>query len=498
MVFSSTIFIFAFLPLALAGYYLIRGRLRNLFLLGASLFFYAYGQPAFVLLLLANIALNYAFALIIDAKRQTRWLARLTLAAMLIFNLGLLFMFKYLASALSLFQNLSGASFILPSIALPLGISFFTFRSISYVLDVYFETEKAQRNPVNVALYISFFPQLTMGPIMKYHDFSGQLENRTASLDQFATGAKRFITGLAKKVILSNGIAFLVDSIYAMDGSERGVLTAWLGAFSYLLQLYYDFSGYSDMAVGLSSMFGFRCMENFNYPYITKSIREYWNRWHISLSTWLRDYLYTPVFRGLMDKRNPVTKKTLTLRQCDTLALLVTWICNGVWHGAGLRYLLHGLYWFAFILYERGSQNRRKEKNKRNKKQGLPPVKETRFGAFRAHVYAIAVLVVGQVLFRADSMGAVIEYYGSMLGLRGNAFADSFFFSAVQGNWIFLLLGVLFCMPVVPALLALCEKRGATRAMLAVAEPLVYAGLLIVNWALVMSGTYQSFIYFQF
>lgn len=495
MSFTSVYFLFIFLPIALVGHYLINDRLKNIFLLAVSLVFYAVGELKTIPLLLLSIAVNYLCALVIEKCRENKLCLRIFVSLMLVFNIGMLFVFKYFALTVESVNYIFGTGISVPSLALPIGISFFTFRAISYCLDVAFGTSKAQRNPLNTALYISFFPQLTMGPIQQYSDFEKAVDNKKISVDNFAYGVKRVIIGICKKLIISDGIAVMVDGAYGMGASELSVVLAWLGAAGYLIQLYFDFSGYCDIAIGLSRMFGFDCPENFDYPYVSKTVGEFWRRWHITLGSWLKDYLYTPVFRGLLKRKNVVTKKKFTTMECDIIALLVVWICCGAWHGAGVKFVIYGLYYYIFIVCERFRQDYLK---RRAKKLGVKRVKETKRKAFLAHLYLIIAVLFGQVIFRAASLTDVFRYIGSMFGLMGNSFVD-----AAAGYWwarsaVFMILGIIFSVPVVPAIRKICDTYVVPNRIKKVLSPVIYIVLMIIGLSYAMTSTYQSFIYFNF
>lgn len=495
MSFTTVYFLFAFLPVTLIGYYLIDSRLKNIFLLAASLAFYAVGELKTVPLLILSIAVNYVAALLIEKCRESKVCLRILISAMLIFNIGMLYVFKYFAWTVENVNFVFGSSFNVPSFVLPIGISFFTFRAVSYCLDVAFGTSKAQKNPLNTALYISFFPQLTMGPIQQYSDFEKSVSQRKLSLDNFAYGAKRIIIGICKKLVISDGVAVMVDRAFGMQASQLSVALAWLGAAGYLIQLYFDFSGYCDIAIGLSKMFGFDCPENFDYPYISKSIVEYWKRWHITLSTWFKDYLYTPVFRGLSAKKNRSSGKKLSMNVCDIISLAIVWICTGIWHGANWTFIVWGIWWYIFILLERFKQNYSKMRAKR---LGIKQKKESRVMCVLAHVYAILVILIGEVIFRADSIGAAFSYIGSMLGLSGNAFVDApaaYWWSRVC---VYMILGIIFSIPIVPAIRKFCDTYAVPNKIKNFLSPIIYIVLMIIGLSYAMTSTYQSFIYFNF
>ena len=459
MALSTPIFLFVFLPFALAGYYLIKIKFSKIFLLIISLLFYAWGEPVFVLVLCASIFVNYILALLIDRFQQRQFAPRFLIVLSLVCNVGLLFVFKYLATTIKGINFVSGSHFTVLSLTLPLGISFFTFRAISYMLDVYFQTSKAQKNILNVALYISFFPQLMMGPILKYRDFEQQIQNHECTLDKFSGGAKRFITGFAKKVILADSIGIIVDKAFGQPTGNLPVLLGWLGIIAYLFQLYYDFSGYTDMAIGLSNMFGFDCAENFDYPYIAKSIGEFWRRWHITLGAWLKDYLYTPTFRIIMTKKIPFTQTTFSIQQCDIIALFVTWVVCGMWHGAGIKFLVYGMYYFVFIAGERLLQARKKRITKEKR---LTKHEESKLEAAGAHIYALIAITFGQLIFRSSSLSSALSYAGSMFGLHGNPVMDGMTMFLLNENTILLLIALLFCFPIANLIGKFCESYNLT------------------------------------
>lgn len=491
MALSSNLFIFAFLPICLTLYYLVRTELRNAFLFASSLIFYSAGNPEMLWLLLASIALNYVFGIIIEKYKYKKVFT----ALMLIFNIGVLYFFKYFAFSIETVNNVFGSSFIVPKIALPLGISFFTFRAISYGLDISFGTSKAQLNPINTALYISFFPQLTMGPIDKYSSFEKQLSVRKFDINKFSNGAKRIIAGLAKKLVIANAIAIMVDKAYGTDFSELSVVLAWLGAVGYLIQLYFDFSGYCDIAIGLSNMFGFDCPENFDYPYISKTVGEFWRRWHITLGSWLKDYLYTPVFRGLLKRKNAITKKKFTTSECDVIALLVVWICCGAWHGAGVKFIVYGLYYYIFIVCERFRQDYLK---KHAKKLGIKRVEETMSQAFLSHLYLIVVVLFGQVIFRASSLKNAIKYIACMFGITGNVFCDSMGVFLFKENAVLIFISVLISIGITKILKKLSEKYKLIGWCEIIACPVLYTVLLFISISYMINGSYNPFIYLNF
>jgi alginate O-acetyltransferase complex protein AlgI len=385
VLFSSLIFLFAFLPIVLFGYFLLRGNaIRNAFLLLASLFFYAWGEPSFLCLMVLLIAMNYLFGLLISRRPNKNWLLAIAVGA----NLLILGYFKYCNFFLGTLHAVWPAT-PLSNIALPLGISFITFHCLSYLIDVFRGKSPAQKNPITVGLYFAFFPQLIAGPIVRFHEICDQLQERAVSKAKFAEGVRRFIIGLGKKMLIANTLAEAADAIFAQPATGLSTSLAWLAAFSYMLQIYFDFSGYSDMAIGLASMFGFTFPENFNFPYIAQSIREFWQRWHITLSNWFRDYLYIP----LGGSRGGAARTSLNL-------VIVFFLC-GLWHGAAWTFVIWGLYHGLFLGLER---------------LGLDRLLSRIWRPFR-HIYALAVVLFGWIIFRANSVEQMLLFSSNMLGL---------------------------------------------------------------------------------
>ena len=396
MLFSSSVFLFLFLPVVLLVYYLPLRRWRqgqNVFLLLASLGFYAWGEPWFVLVMLGSILANYGFGLWVDACKRAGRTCLPPLVAALAVNLGILFVFKYLTFTLGILNRL-GAAFVIPGIELPIGISFFTFQALSYVLDVHRDRGEVQRSPLKVGLYISFFPQLIAGPIVKYETVAQQIDHRKETWTDFSAGCSRFIVGLGKKVLLSNQLAVVADRAFGL-GDGLSASFAWLGALCYTLQIYFDFSGYSDMAIGLGRMFGFAFKENFNYPYISRSITEFWRRWHISLSTWFRDYVYFPLGGSRVDSRAKHIRN-----------LFVVWLLTGIWHGANWTFLAWGLFYFVLLVLEKYGHLGR----------GWP--------VWAKWLFTFLMVNFAWVLFRADSLAAAGQYLQAMFGLGAGGWDD--------------------------------------------------------------------------
>ena len=487
MTFTSTLFIFLFLPITLILYYSIRGKARDYLLLLASLLFYTFGEPKMVFLLIGSIAINYSLCLLFKYC-NTSIKRNLLIIVLLLWNLGLLFHYKYLSFFTSTVNGLFHTSFAVGNVALPLGISFFTFRAISYCLNVFWEMTSAQTNPLNLALYISFFPQVSMGPITDYRDFEPQFGNRELEFDNIISGVKRIIIGLFKKLVIANGIGPMVDAVFISGSSGRSVVSAWLGIIGYLIQLYYDFSGYSDIAIGIGNLFGFRTPENFNYPYASRNVTEYWSRWHITLGKWLNNYIYTPLFRTLQTRG-----KSRTL--CDFIALLATWLFSGFWHGAAWHYVVFGLYYFVFIAIEHKVTELKK---KRRKRLGLKKTPATPLESFLSHFYFFIVLLFGQLLFRIEHLSDFVPYFSNMFGILGNGFFDAKAGYYLTENWILLLCGLIFCFPLVPHLKRILSSYAAVEKAIPIFSTAMYILLALVSISYAFSDSYQSFIYFQF
>ena len=478
MLFTEPTFLFVFLPALLALYFLLPRRHRNLLLVVASVVFYASGGGAFTSLMLVSIAVNYLAALAIDRARGTpaaRRLLALTVGA----NLLSLAVFKYTGFAAAnlnaLLPALGAAAVPVPAIVLPIGISFFTFHAISYVVDVYRRDAVAQKGPVEAALYLLLFPQLIAGPIIRYRDIAAQLTARVVDLDGFATGIRRFVIGLGKKMLVANIVAVPADQLFALPPSELTAAHAWLAAACYTLQIYFDFSGYSDMAIGLAHLFGFRFKENFNYPYVSQSIQEFWRRWHISLSAWFRDYLYVP----LGGNRVPSRRVYLNL-------VTVFFLC-GLWHGASWTFVVWGLYHGAFLVFER---------------LGLSTVL-ARVPRPVRHLYALLVVMVGWVFFRADSITAA----GGML--RAMAGASPALPTPYGVAWyltpevvLAVVAGVAGSLPLWPAIAARLARTSGEGSRLAPLPSAMTCAALAVIFAgcamLIAARTYNPFIYFRF
>ena len=459
MVFSSPVFLFVFLPAVLMVFLLVRGRAKNWALLFFSLLFYAFGEPQTVFLMLLSILVNYGAGLLIERSERKKLFV--TLAA--VYNLGVLFVFKYLNFAADTAGSLFGFTPGLARIALPIGISFYTFQIMSYVIDVYRGRCAAQKNLLSLALYVSLFPQLIAGPIVRYTDIEKQIRERKSTLDDAYEGFLRFALGFAKKVLIADRLAPLVDTVF--KGQYASMPLHWIGAAAYALQIYYDFSGYSDMAIGLGRVFGFRFAENFNYPYISGSVREFWRRWHISLGSWFRDYLYIPLGGSRKGR----------IRTC--VNLLIVFLATGLWHGAGFNFLVWGLYYGVFLILERVGFGKILS--------GIPKA--------AGHLYTLLVVLIGWVFFRAEDLAGAAAYIGRMFTPGGNDLAQMNYVMDPQ-YWFCLGAGILFSVPVFGKLLRPDHPRAVSRTLYPVCALLLFA-LAVVY--MVGSG-YSPFLYFRF
>ncbi|MEG2036657.1 MAG: MBOAT family protein [Ruthenibacterium sp.] len=472
MVFSSMIFLWCFLPVCLAGYYLLRRPYRNIFLLLFSLFFYAWGEANALWVLLLAIVLNYGFGLLVERGVHTR----LFVALAVIVNLGILGYFKYY-NFFAENARLLGLPVSAHSVIMPIGISFFTFQSLSYVIDVYRAAQRGERaaqpNVLDLGLYVSFFPQLIAGPIVRYHDIAQQLRSRQETLPMCVTGIKRFICGLGKKVLIANVMGQLADAIFALAPTSLGTLTAWCGALAYTLQIYYDFAGYSDMAIGLGRMFGFTFLENFDYPYLSKSVREFWRRWHISLSSWFREYLYIPL--GGNRKGSARTY----------FNLLLVFLATGLWHGANWTFVLWGLYHGAFLIAERFLAKRAQAK----------PA-----GALRGalgHAYTMLVVVLGWVLFRCETLTGAAQYFTALFTFRSAAPMESVAFLA-DGSVLFTMAVAILLAGPIQLLLRGKIKQMCDSARATLPQGVLFAAIFMLSAAALAAGQYNPFIYFRF
>jgi alginate O-acetyltransferase complex protein AlgI len=478
MLFSTPLFVFLFLPIVLLVYVLLPGiRTRNVWLLVASLVFYAWGEIGFVAILLVSVLINFGFGRAME-RSETPARRKCIVAIGIAGNLGLLAFFKYfnlgVNAANVVLQPFGARRIDAANVLLPLGISFFTFHALSYLIDVYRKTRPAAAHPADVALYIFFFPQLIAGPILRWHAIAPQLAGREHNLEKFAEGVRRFVKGLAKKVIIANTVALPADQIFSLPAGQLSTADAWLGIVCYTLQIYFDFSGYSDMAVGLGKMFGFSFLENFNFPYVAQSIREFWRRWHISLSMWFRDYLYFPLGGN----------RVSNARNC--LNLVIVFFLCGLWHGASLTFIVWGLYHGLFLVLERSS---------------IGSVIGRMPRALR-HLYALLVIMIGWVVFRADDFGVAANYLYAMSGLESAPQAQPLLRYANGQVICALLLGIICSTPVWEYLRTKSETMIARRPVpFAIGYTLEILGILTLFFLSVVwlaGETYNPFIYFRF
>ena len=465
MVFSSTAFLFAFLPAVLALYFLVPARFRegrNLILLAFSLFFYFYGEPKGIFVMLLSIAINYAAAWLIDRPGARH--RRLLLAAAVAVNLGILCYYKYTGFLLDNLMALTGAQWQVPDIVMPIGISFFTFQGMSYVFDVFFRTVPAQKNPLHVAMYISLFPQLVAGPIVRYETIAQEVLCRKETLGDAAEGMRRFVIGLAKKMLLANPMGQIAIDVFARSADSLGAPLAWVGALAFTFQIYFDFSGYSDMAIGLGRVFGFHFLENFNYPYIAASITDFWRRWHMSLSQWFRDYVYIPLGGNRCGKARQIFNIT------------VVWALTGIWHGANWTFLIWGLYYAFWLLLEKTFLLKYLERSK-----------------VWSHVYTLLVVMLVWPLFQLNDIGLAGQYTSAMLGFGANGFIRSEDLYYLMTYGVTIVIAVIACTPLGKKL-----WHKLPNGFVRIAAPALILLALILSTAYLVDASYNPFLYFNF
>lgn len=468
MLFSSIVFLFTFLPAVMLLYYLLPVRFRNVILLLASLVFYAWGEPVYLFLMLLSILFNYFSGLDIARNLQDKRAAKRSLVFNLIINLAVLGFFKYEGFVLDTLNGILPVHISYHALPLPIGISFYTFQILSYIIDVYRGNVKVQTNLPNFALYVTMFPQLIAGPIVQYADVDEQLASREVSRTKFGEGSMYFIRGLAKKVLLANTSGMIFTEVSGLAKGNIAVMTAWLGAFAYMFQIYFDFSGYSDMAIGLGKMFGFEFNMNFNYPYVSKSITEFWRRWHISLSSWFRDYVYIPLGGNRVSKIKHIRN------------LLIVWFLTGLWHGAAWNFVAWGLYYGVLLIIE---------------KYLLSPVLDRLPDVVR-HIYSIVLVVIGWVLFFSSSFGQAADYIRVMFGAGAHGFADRESMYLLTSNlilWLILIFGSTTLVHFRYEHMLRSKKWNTT-----IINSVVYAALFIVCIAYLVTETYNPFLYFRF
>ncbi len=465
MLFSSIIFLFVFLPVVIAGYYILPFKAKNLWLLLASLFFYFYGEPKYLILMISVITMSYLFGLVTEKAKGTA--RKVILGFSVAATLSALIYFKYTDFFLSSINGIFGTNIDLLNIALPIGISFYTFQAISYNVDVYRGDVPAQKNPLKLALYISLFPQLVAGPIVRYSDIEKALTDRKHSLDGFSYGVKRFTIGLAKKVLLANSFGSLCETFRATDG--KSTLFFWVYAVAYCLQVYFDFSGYSDMAIGLGKIFGFEFMENFRYPYVSKSVTEFWRRWHISLGSWFRDYVYIP-----MGGNRVKTPRFF-------FNILTVWFLTGFWHGADWTFIIWGLYFAALLLIEKSIPKKIKD--------SAPSV--------LSHIYLITVVIIGFVIFNGNGVEGVISDLKGMFTPAYPICTDITLYH-LKSYAVLLCAGIFGATPAGKLAINKISETKIGSKITAVTEPVFIIAVLVAVTAYLVDGSYNPFLYFRF
>ena len=469
MVFSSAVFLFIFLPVVFVLSRVLPGiRAKNILLLIASLLFYAFGEPVYILLMLASILVNFTAGRLLPLCGKG--LDKLVLALAVVLNLGMLSLFKYTDFFLTTVNQVFSLEIPLTGIALPVGISFFTFQGLSYVIDVYRDREMCAKSIVKLALYISLFPQLIAGPIVIYHDVANQIDHRETTPELTADGIRRFVLGLGKKLLLANTAGRMADLVFTATAQQLDIRVAWLGALCYCLQIYFDFSGYSDMAIGLGRMFGFQFLENFNYPYVSSSIKEFWRRWHISLSSWFRDYLYIPLGGNRKGKLRTEVNKG------------IVFFCTGLWHGASWNFVLWGLWHGVFIILE----------------DLLPKGGKVRRAI--GHVTTPLIVLLGFVLFRADTLGDAGRIFSQMFtGVDFTLQSDALLRNLLSPlNILTVVLGTAFSLPLLPRMKAYAQGEGKAAAALRAGSYLACGGLFLLCVMNLAGSAFNPFIYFRF
>lgn len=468
MLFSSMTFLFVFMPLVLTIYILSKKEIRNYVLLIASVIFYAWGEPRYLAIMIITILTNYTGAILLD-KYESDIKRKIVLLSTIAIDLGFLVYFKYFNFIIDNINGYWATNFEFIDVVMPIGISFYTFQAMSYLLDVYRKEEKAQKDIYKLSLYIVLFPQLVAGPIVKYHDVCEQIDDRTVEFKYVIIGFKRFIMGLAKKVLIANTLAAVADKIFAQAPAQLDWGISWLGAFAYSLQLYYDFSGYSDMAIGLGLMFGFKFLENFNYPFISKSITEFWRRWHISLSTWFKLYLYIPLGGNRISPLRTYVN------------LFLVFLVTGIWHGASWSFVVWGAWNGLFIVIE--------------KFLGWSKDSKDKFSvAFIRHFYGLLLIVIGLVIFRAENLTYALDYIKVLLRITTNSGIPDYDYGINYKFALMLLVGAVLAMPICRNILYVKYEHKVLRSVINI----WLFGLFFLSMVALASSTYNPFIYFRF
>lgn len=464
MVFSSLVFMFAYLPITLLAYYLVPRQGRNIFLFIVNLIFYGWGEPKLVLLMVFNIFFNYIGGWLVDKYRADAKKKKLFLILTCVLDIGILAVFKYTGMITETLNMLPFLNIPELQISLPIGISFYTFQTMSYVIDVYRDDAPVSKNFINFGTYVALFPQLIAGPIVRYRDVAEQLVNRRETLEMFTRGVKLFMVGLAKKVIIANTMGTLTTNIFATT-DENGVVGTWVGMIAYTFQIYFDFSGYSDMACGLGNMMEFEFLKNFNYPYIAKSITDFWRRWHISLSTWFKEYVYIP----LGGNRKGVKRQILNL--------LIVWVLTGLWHGAAYNFVLWGLYYGFLLILEKFVLKKFLDR--------LP--------SFVQHIYTLFIIIIGWGLFYFTDVGQLGEFMVDLFNF-GNGICGDQAFNLIMSNLPMLIIAAVASTPLATMLYTRFEHRR----FMWIPETLYCIGVLAVSTASLVNQSYNPFLYFRF
>ena len=469
MVFSSLTFLFAFLPITLILYYLVPKKAKNVVILISGLVFYAWGEPIYVLVMILSTFIDYTAGRIIDKYDDRPKIRTACLLVSLIMNIGLLATFKYLGFIIEALNAGFGIAIPNPNLPLPIGISFFTFQSMSYTIDLYRRQIKVQKNAASFMAFVTLFPQIVAGPIVRYEDIQNEIDDRTITEKMIGDGISRFIVGLGKKVLIANNIGLLWTEIKAMDYGEISAVTAWLGILAFTFQIYFDFSGYSDMAIGLGKMMGFHFPENFNYPYISASITEFWRRWHMSLGSWFRDYVYIPLGGNRVSKAKWFRN------------IFIVWLLTGLWHGAAWTFILWGLFFAVFLTAEKLWYGE--------------ALAQTRF---LKHLYVLLLIAVSFVIFDAASVSDAFRTIGSLFGLgrlpRSDVLAR-YYFDSYSGVFLVAIVGAT---PLPAKIVRQFSEDGPGKKIMSVVEPVVLLGLLAVVTAYLVDGSFNPFLYFRF
>lgn len=466
MIFSSLLFLYIYLPIVLAIYYISPKKIRNFILLILSLVFYGWGEPIYVSLMVLSIIVGFIGALQINKYRMDKEKSTCIFVTILLINLGTLFFFKYYGFLIEIINSIFNTNLKIKALPLPLGISFYTFQIISYVVDVYRGKTEVQKNIINFGAYVSMFPQLVAGPIVQYSTIEKQLNSRKESFKNFGEGVERFVLGLGKKVIIANNVGMIWNSVKPLAPENMSVLTAWIGIISFTLQIYFDFSGYSDMAIGLGKMFGFDFMENFKYPYISKSITEFWRRWHISLGSWFRDYIYIPLGGNRCGQ-------AVQLRN-----IFVVWFVTGLWHGASWNFIIWGLYFGVIIFIE---------------KIGLLKVLE-KLPSFICNIYTMFFVVISWVFFDTDTLKNSMVYIGNMFRLNGNIGYDNLSLYLINTNMVFLVIAIICSTPLFKKFIESLKGNVVGKTIVIS----IYVGIIIISTSFLVGESYNPFLYFRF